>query len=88
MSPKTPIRVYCDNKVVIAITHNPVLHNRTKYIEVDKHFIKEKVDAGVICISYLPTTEQIGDMLTKGFLKRQFDKCLSKLAMDDTYKPT
>jgi len=38
----TPMKVYCDNKVAISIAHNPVLHDRTKHVEVDKHFIKER----------------------------------------------
>ena len=53
-----------DNKVVISITHNPVLHDRKKQIEADKHFIKEKLEAGIICIPYLPTSEQIVNVLT------------------------
>ena len=38
----TPMKVYCDNKAAISIAHNPVLHDRTKHVEVDKHFIKER----------------------------------------------
>lgn len=80
---KTPIRFYSDNKATITITHNPVLHNRTKHIEVDKHFINEKIDACVICISYLLETKQIVDILTKGFSTRQYDKLINKLGMED-----
>ena len=46
ISNSVPIKVYCDNKSAIAIAHNPVLHDRTKHVEVDKHFIKEKIDSG------------------------------------------
>ena len=62
-SPKTPIRVYYDNKAVIAITHNLVLHDRPKHIEVDKHSIKKKIDANVKCISCLSRTEQTANIL-------------------------
>lgn len=86
MSPKTPIQVYCDDNVVIAITHNPLLHDRTKHSEVGKHFIKEKVHPSIMYIYYLPTKEQAANILTKGLSKKQFDKCLSMLAMDDIYK--
>ena len=55
----TSMRVYCDNKTAILIAHNPILHDRTKHIQVDKHFINSKIDIGVICIPYLPTTEQL-----------------------------
>ena len=40
-----PVRIYCDNKAAIFIAHNLVLHDRTKHIKVDKHFIKEKIAA-------------------------------------------
>lgn len=73
-------------RFAIIITHNPSLHDRTKHIEVDKHFMKEKVGACVICISCLPTTEQTVDILTNGLSKRQIDKLLNKLAMEDIYK--
>ena len=84
----TPMKVYCDNKAAISIAHNPVLHDRTKHIEVDKHFIKEKLNTGIICMTYLPTTEQLADVLTKGLHKKQFDKLTSKLAIEDIFKPT
>jgi len=68
----TSIKVYCDKKAAILIAHNSVLHDRTKYVEVDKHFIKEKLNSGVICMSYIPTTNQVADILTKGLPKAQF----------------
>ena len=61
-----PIKLFCNNKVGISIAYNPVHHDRTKHVEVDKHFIKEKIENGVICMTYVPTTQQIGDILTKG----------------------
>ncbi|RVW23851.1 Retrovirus-related Pol polyprotein from transposon RE1 [Vitis vinifera] len=42
-----PIKLYCDNKATISISHNPVQHDKTKHIEVDKHFIKEKMRKGL-----------------------------------------
>jgi hypothetical protein len=38
------MRLYCDNKSAIGIAHNSVQHDRTKHVEVDKHFIKEKIE--------------------------------------------
>ncbi|KAL6311712.1 hypothetical protein AAG906_024601 [Vitis piasezkii] len=61
-----PMKLYCDNKATILIAHNPVFHDRTKHVEVDKCFIKEKLENGLICMSYIPTTEQVVDVLTKG----------------------
>ncbi|KAK7406483.1 hypothetical protein VNO78_08110 [Psophocarpus tetragonolobus] len=61
-----PMRLYCDKKSVISIAHNPVQHDRTKHIEVDRHFIKEKLDSGMICTPYVSTQNQLTDILTKG----------------------
>jgi hypothetical protein len=36
-----PIKLYCDNKAVISIAQNPVQHDRTKHVEIDRHFIKK-----------------------------------------------
>ena len=81
------MKVYYDNKSAISIAHNSVLHGRTKHIEVDKHFIMEKLNTGIICMTYLPTNEQLVDVLTKGLHKKQFYKLTSKLAMEDIFKP-
>ena len=40
LAPSGSMRLYCDNKVAINIAHNSVQHNRTKHVEIDKHFIK------------------------------------------------
>ena len=86
--PRTsPMEIYYNKKAANAITHNLVLHNRTSHVEVDKHFIKENIEKGLICMSYIPTAEQIADVLTKGLHKRQFDHLISKLAMEDIFKP-
>jgi hypothetical protein len=39
------MRLYCDNKSAISTAHNPMQHDRTKYIEADKHLMKEKLDS-------------------------------------------
>jgi hypothetical protein len=83
-----PMKLYCDNKAAISIAHNLVLHDRTKHVEVDKHFIKEKLESGLICMPYIPTAEQIADVFTKGLHKKQLDVLMGKLTMENIFKPT
>ena len=54
-----PMILYCDNNSAINIDHNPIQHDRTKHIEIDQHFIKEKLDSGLITISYIPSGLQL-----------------------------
>ena len=79
--------MYWDNKATILIAHNPVLHDQTKHMEVDKYFIKEKLENGLICMPYIPTTKQVADVLTKGIPINQFDRLIGKMAMEDIFKP-
>ena len=75
------------NKSTISIAHNPVQHDRTKHIEIDRHFIKEKLDSGLICTPYVSTHGQLDDILTKGLSSSVFQSFVSKLGMVNTYSP-
>ena len=75
-----PIKLYCDNKAIVSIAHNLVLHDRTKHVEVDKHFIKEKI-GGTICTIYIPSGQQVNDLLIKGLPKGHFEFLISKLGV-------
>ena len=82
----SPMKLYCDNNAAISIAHNPILHDRTKHVEVDKHFIEEKIDNGLVHMEHIPFGEQVADIFTKGLHTRQFDFLVSKLAMEDIFK--
>jgi len=84
---ETPIKLYCDNKSAINIAHNPVQLDRTKHVEVDKHFIKEKLGSCLICTPCVSTGGQLADILTKGLANAPFQAINGKLGMDSLYSP-
>jgi len=58
--------VYCDNVSAVYMTANPVHHRRTKHIEIDIHFVHDKVALGKVRVLHVPTTHQFTDIMTKG----------------------
>jgi hypothetical protein len=48
-----PIYLYSDNQAAINMVHNSVHHDRTKHINIDKHFIKERLDECALKITYV-----------------------------------
>nr|GEY53796.1 putative ribonuclease H-like domain-containing protein [Tanacetum cinerariifolium] len=77
--PRRSTQIMCDNKAAIQISENPVQHDRTKHIQVDRHCIKEKLEAGIIELQFVKSSDQLVDILTKVVGTDIFHKCLSKL---------
>ena len=77
----------CDNKAAIEIAKNPVHHDRTKHVEIDRHFIKEKLDEGILKLLYVPSIHQTADILTKGLSRKSFETLRCKLGMIDIHNP-
>jgi hypothetical protein len=75
-----PTVIYEDNQGCIALSENPVMHKRTKHIDVRHHFIRERVESGDIALKYVATKDQLADLLTKA-LKRDVFQRLREIVM-------
>jgi hypothetical protein len=58
--------VYCNNVSTVYLSTKPVQHQRTKHVEIDLHFVWERVAIGDVCILHIPMTSQFVDIFTKG----------------------
>ena len=79
----TPILGRCDNQAAIFIAKNLVFYERTKHIELDCHFVREKLMAGLISLHHISTKRQLANVLTKpliGVIHREFISKLGVLA--------
>ena len=83
-----PMKLYYDKKVAISIAQNPVQHDCEKHVEIDRHFIKEKIDCGAICMPFVPSMQQIVDISTKGLFGTSFELFISKFGIIGIYAPT
>ena len=61
------MKLICDNQIALHIVSNPVFHERTKHIEVDYHFIREKIASGCVATSFVNSNDQLANIFTKSF---------------------
>jgi hypothetical protein len=71
--------VYCDNISVVYLSTNPVQHQGTKHVEIDLHFVRDRVALGEVHVLHVPTTLQYADIFTKGLPTAVFQSFRSSL---------
>jgi len=79
--------LFCDNLSAISLSHNPVLHSRTKHMELDIHFVREKVCNKDLCVCHVTTDNQLTNILTKPLSTSRFCSMRSSLTIIDFQPP-
>lgn len=76
-------KLFCDNKSTIAMAKNSNYSSRTRHIAAKYHFIREKVDEGVIEPKFCKSKDQVADIFTKALLKENFIKFCELLGVQE-----
>ncbi|WVZ63565.1 hypothetical protein U9M48_013188, partial [Paspalum notatum var. saurae] len=77
--PRRATMVYCDNISAIYMSSNPVQHQCTKHIEINLHFVGERVSFGDLCVLHIPTCSQYADIFTKGLPSSVFMEIVTRV---------
>ncbi|CAN1770862.1 Retrovirus-related Pol polyprotein from transposon TNT 1-94 [Linum perenne] len=80
-----PIQLLSDSQSAISIVKNPVHHDRTKHVEVDRHFITDNVTRKMVQVGYVPSRQQNADILTKALSRDLFEALSDKLGLINIY---
>jgi hypothetical protein len=75
--------LWCDNLGATFLATNPVFHARTKHIELDFHFVREKLADKKLAVKFLCSTDQLPDIFTKSLPKHRFHMLSSKLTVSE-----
>ncbi|KAK8916316.1 hypothetical protein KSP39_PZI023164 [Platanthera zijinensis] len=76
-----PVKPWCDSQRAIQLAKNPAFHARTKHIDIQFHFIREKVEKQVVQLEKVDTKENSSDFLTKAVPIAKFEWCATAVGL-------
>jgi hypothetical protein len=77
------VELRVDNKSALALAKNPVFHDRSKHIRIKHHFIRDCVEEGSIKTEFIPTVDQLADILTKALDKTKLEEMRSRIGIKE-----
>lgn len=77
----SPISLYVDNQSTIKLALNSVAHRRTKHVDIRFHYVRQCVENSTVALQYVPTEDNVADVLTKPLGRIKFEKCVSALGL-------
>ena len=81
MTRKCPLVLLGDNTGANSLAHNPKYHGRTKHWNIRLKWLRERVENGDFQVEYVPTEEQLADILTKPLARQRFEHLRTKLGV-------
>jgi len=82
MEEKKMMVIRCNNQGAISLTKNPTHHAQTKYIDVQHHFVRQRVENGKVRFEYCPMEHMVADVLTKALSKERYHKLINMFGLE------
>ncbi|CAL1680928.1 unnamed protein product [Lasius platythorax] len=76
-----PYKLFCDNRAAIDFAKNRIERNKTKHIDIAFHNVREKIDSGILMLSYVPSVLNVADILTKAISRKTYEEHVEKLGL-------
>ena len=69
------LQIFSDNQAAISLAENPMVQARSKHIDIQHHFVRDRISRGEISLSYIPTSLMVYDVLTKAIDPNRVKSC-------------